>query len=65
MKQNNPSEVKKDAQNKSTQVRGSALKEKMIESEIYGEEYRAAHQGADIVKPAGSAPDQKKSQTSK
>ena len=29
------------------QVRGEKLREKMIESEEYGEKFRAGHQGAD------------------
>lgn len=36
--------------NKQTeQVRGPALRDKMIESEIKGKKFRAEHQGADIV----------------
>jgi hypothetical protein len=32
-----------------TTVRGPALKEKMIQSQVEGEEYRSKHQGTDVV----------------
>ena len=36
-------------------VRGAELGQKMAESREQGEAYRAAHQGTDVRKPAGSS----------
>lgn len=52
MKSQNEKENKSEAQVQSQpgqQVRGAALREKMIESEKEGEKFRAEHQGADQV----------------
>ena len=59
-----------DKKQRPTTVRGPALKEKMIQSQIEGEEYRSQTQGTDMVDqtvkhPAGttnhrSSPEQSK-----
>ena len=49
--------MKQDSKNqRPTTVRGPALKEKMIQSQIEGEEYRSETQGTDMVDQAVKHP---------
>lgn len=56
-----PQNQNEKSENKTQQVRGPALRDKIAESKEYGEQYRADHQGSDIEKPAGSQDRKEKS----